>query len=116
MKDRGDFALQRIPLPRPWSSIHSRYSRSWELVLTRRLSTCRELDWVVIGDATCQDLWRTRTFLLRDDRFAQAHRPDLVIRFGRLAGVQVLMERIRQWRSPVIALDGCGTWRTPMAS
>ena len=63
---------------------------------------------VVIGDATTPHTTPYFDTLLRSDAFAQAARPDLVIRVGGLPASKVLGQRLVQWESPVVAfeLDG----------
>ena len=77
------------------------------------IGQCRELDWVVLGDATAQGATPFFDTLLRDDRFAREARPDLVIRMGGLPASKVLQERLREWGSSTTALRGAGPVADP---
>lgn len=77
------------------------------------ISTCRDLGWVVLGDATAQGSLAYFDPLLRDDEFAAAHRPDLVVRMGGLPASKVLAARLSEWAVPVVGLDGAGPIADP---
>jgi 2-succinyl-5-enolpyruvyl-6-hydroxy-3-cyclohexene-1-carboxylate synthase len=77
------------------------------------ISTCRELDWVVLGDATAEGSLPYFDPLLRDDAFARAQRPDLVIRMGGLPASKVLATRLVEWGAPVVGLDAAGPVADP---
>ena len=77
------------------------------------VATCRDLDWVVVGDATAQGTLPYFDPLLRDDEFARAHRPDLVVRMGGAPASKVLATRLREWNAPVVALMGSGDVADP---
>ena len=77
------------------------------------VATCRDLDWVVVGDATAQGTLPYWDPLLRDDDFASAQRPDLVVRMGGLPASKVLATRLREWGVPVVALRGAGDVADP---
>jgi 2-succinyl-5-enolpyruvyl-6-hydroxy-3-cyclohexene-1-carboxylate synthase len=76
---------------------------------------CDALNWVVVGDATARGAVAYADPLLRDDDFADAMRPDLVVRLGGLPSSRVLAERLRSWDSPVVALTGAGPVSDPDA-
>ncbi len=77
------------------------------------VATCRDLDWVVVGDATAQGTLAYFDPLLRDEEFARAHRPNLVVRMGGLPASKVLATRLREWDVPVVALTGAGEVADP---
>ena len=78
------------------------------------VAACVALDWVVLGDATAQGALAYFDPLLRDDGFAAAMRPDLVVRLGGLPASRVLAERLRDvGRAPVVALRGAGRVADP---
>jgi 2-succinyl-5-enolpyruvyl-6-hydroxy-3-cyclohexene-1-carboxylate synthase len=77
------------------------------------IATCRDLDWVVFGDATARGTLAYFDPLLRDDDFAAAQRPDLVVRMGGIPASKVLAERLREWDTPVVALLGSGAVADP---
>jgi 2-succinyl-5-enolpyruvyl-6-hydroxy-3-cyclohexene-1-carboxylate synthase len=77
------------------------------------IGTCRDLGWVVLGDATAQDSVPYFDPLLRDDAFAHQHRPDLVVRMGGLPASKVLAQRLAEWGAPVVAMDGGGEVADP---
>jgi 2-succinyl-5-enolpyruvyl-6-hydroxy-3-cyclohexene-1-carboxylate synthase len=70
------------------------------------IATCRDLEWVVVGDASAQGTLAYFDALLRDDDFATNQRPDLVVRMGGLPASKVLATRLREWDVPVVALGG----------
>ncbi len=77
------------------------------------IDVCRDLEWVVLGDATAQGSLAFFDPLLRDDEFAHAHRPDLVLRMGGLPASKVLATRLGEWDAPVVGLDGAGPLADP---
>jgi len=77
------------------------------------IATCRDLDWVVLGDATAQGALPYYDPLLRDDDFAAVQRPDLVVRMGGAPASKVLSTRLREWGVPVVALEGAGAVADP---
>jgi 2-succinyl-5-enolpyruvyl-6-hydroxy-3-cyclohexene-1-carboxylate synthase len=70
------------------------------------IGTCRDLDWVVLGDATARGTLPYFDPLLRDDEFARTLRPDLVVRMGGMPASKVLANRLREWGTAVVALLG----------
>ena len=76
---------------------------------------CIALDWVVLGDATSQLTMPYFDPLLRDDDFASAAAPDVIIRLGGLPASKALLERMAAWRVPVIALGGAGPVADPLS-
>lgn len=77
------------------------------------ISTCRDLDWVVLGDATAVGSLAYFDPLLRDDEFALAHRPDVIVRMGGLPASKILDMRMREWNARVVALLGAGDVADP---
>ena len=77
------------------------------------IADCVALDWVVLGDATAQGALAYFDPLLRDERFAAAVEPDVVVRLGGMPASKVLQERLREWGTPTIALDGAGPVADP---
>lgn len=77
------------------------------------VATCRDLDWVVLGDATAQGTLAYYDPLLRDNDFATSLRPDLVVRMGGVPASKVLATRLREWGVPVVALGGAGDVADP---
>jgi len=69
---------------------------------------CVALDWVVLGDATSQGTVPYFDPLLRDERFAAAVVPELVVRIGGLAASKVLQEQLDRWNVRTVALSGAG--------
>ena len=75
---------------------------------TQMVKRCRELGWVVVGDATTQGTLAYFDPLLRSDTFAERARPDVVVRLGGLVASKVLSERLRQWGVKTFAFEGAG--------
>ncbi len=101
----------------PWATIEARGARVLCVVgagvRASVVATCRALGWVVLGDATAQGSLPYFDPLLRDDSFARAQRPDLVVRMGGLPASKVLATRLVEWDTPVIGLDGAGSVSDP---
>lgn len=72
------------------------------------IATARQLNWVVLGDATAQGALAHFDPLLRSDEFSQRVRPDVVVRLGGLPASKVLGERLREWKTRTVALNGAG--------
>lgn len=72
------------------------------------ISQCRELDWVVLGDATAQGSLSYFDPLLRDDEFVSTVTPDLIVRLGGLPASKILQEQMRRWGVRTIGLPGAG--------
>jgi 2-succinyl-5-enolpyruvyl-6-hydroxy-3-cyclohexene-1-carboxylate synthase len=72
------------------------------------VATCRDLDWVVLGDATSSGTLAYYDPLLRSASFAERVRPDVVVRLGGLPASKILAERLRGWGARTIALGGAG--------
>ncbi len=72
-----------------------------------------ELGWAVIGDATVPATIPYFDALLRDTKFADVARPDIVVRLGALPASKVLAERLREWSAPIIAWRGAGRLNDP---
>lgn len=77
------------------------------------IEECRDLDWVVLGDATAQGTTPYFDPLLRDDEFAALVRPDIVVRLGGLPASKVLASRLREWKVRTVALVGAGSVADP---
>ncbi|MFZ0664864.1 MAG: 2-succinyl-5-enolpyruvyl-6-hydroxy-3-cyclohexene-1-carboxylic-acid synthase [Acidimicrobiales bacterium] len=76
-------------------------------VLADPLSGCRRRHPNVVGAADS---------ILRDDRIAQALRPDVVIRLGKIHSSKVLATRLHEWSSAgtvQVLLDGHWAWTDP---
>lgn len=69
------------------------------------LERAKELNWVVVGDATSQGAIPFADGLLRHEGFAAAVRPDLVVRIGGIPASKTLHQRLREWGVPVIGVD-----------
>jgi 2-succinyl-5-enolpyruvyl-6-hydroxy-3-cyclohexene-1-carboxylate synthase len=77
-------------------------------VTPETVRACESLNWVVLGDATALGTLPYFDALLRDDTFASAIRPDVVVRVGGLLASRVLQERLREWAVRTIGFDGAG--------
>jgi 2-succinyl-5-enolpyruvyl-6-hydroxy-3-cyclohexene-1-carboxylate synthase len=77
-------------------------------VSARMVDDCSSLNWAVVGDATALGTISYFDPLLRDARFAQEVKPDVIIRLGGLPASRVLQERLREWRVRTIGFDGAG--------
>ncbi len=77
------------------------------------IEACRDLDWVVLGDATAQGTTPYFDPLLRSDDFAKMARPDIVVRLGGLPASKVLATRLREWSVRTVALLGAGAVADP---
>jgi 2-succinyl-5-enolpyruvyl-6-hydroxy-3-cyclohexene-1-carboxylate synthase len=69
---------------------------------------CTSLNWAVIGDATALGTIAYFDPLLRDARFAEHVKPDVVVRLGGLPASRALQERLREWRVRTIGFNGAG--------
>ncbi len=74
---------------------------------------CVALGWAVLGDATAQGSLAYFDPLLRDERFATAVVPDLVVRLGGLPASKVLREQVRRWQVRAVAMNGAGPVADP---
>jgi 2-succinyl-5-enolpyruvyl-6-hydroxy-3-cyclohexene-1-carboxylate synthase len=72
------------------------------------IDTCRELNWIVLGDATAQGSLPYFDALLRSSDFARRARPDVVVRLGGIPASKVLAEQLRDWNVRTIGFDGGG--------
>lgn len=79
------------------------------------IERCRDLDWVVLGDATAQGTTAYFDPLLRDEVFAAQAKPDLIVRLGGLPASKVLAEQMRRWNVRVVGLLGAGPLADPDA-
>ncbi|HEV2427286.1 MAG TPA: 2-succinyl-5-enolpyruvyl-6-hydroxy-3-cyclohexene-1-carboxylic-acid synthase [Acidimicrobiales bacterium] len=79
----------------------------------RWLADAATLGWAVVGDATARGALPYADPLLRDDGFAAAARPDVVVRMGGVPASRTLAERVGGWGSEVIALDPWGSVADP---
>jgi len=77
-------------------------------VSARMVEDCGSMNWAVVGDATAIGTISYFDPLLRDARFAERVKPDVVVRLGGLPASRVLQERLRDWRVRTIAFDGAG--------
>lgn len=77
-------------------------------VTDRMVEDCLALNWAVVGDATTQGTIAYFDSLLRVDRFADAMKPDVVVRLGGLPASRTLQVRLREWRVRTIGFDGAG--------
>jgi 2-succinyl-5-enolpyruvyl-6-hydroxy-3-cyclohexene-1-carboxylate synthase len=66
------------------------------------------LNWAVVGDATALGTIAYFDSLLRDARFAEHVKPDVVVRLGGLPASRTLQERLREWRVRTIGFNGAG--------
>ena len=72
------------------------------------IDECRQLNWVVLGDATAQGSLPYFDALLRSTDFVDRVRPDLVVRLGGLPASKVLAEQLREWSVRTVGLSGAG--------
>ena len=72
------------------------------------IDTCRELNWVVLGDATAQGSLPYFDALLRSSDFSRRVRPDVVVRLGGIPASKVLAEQLRDWNVRTVGLRGAG--------
>ena len=77
------------------------------------IAQCRELDWVVLGDATAQGSLAYFDPLLRDESFVDGAKPDVIVRLGGLPASKVLQERMRLWKARTVGLLGAGPVNDP---
>ncbi len=77
------------------------------------VASMRSLGWAVLGDATVGSTVAHYDGLLRDASFADAARPDVIVRLGGLPASKVLAEQIRHWQVPVLAWRGSGSLSDP---
>jgi 2-succinyl-5-enolpyruvyl-6-hydroxy-3-cyclohexene-1-carboxylate synthase len=77
-------------------------------VSAQMVEDCTSLNWAVIGDATALGTIAYFDALLRDARFAEVVRPDVVVRLGGLPASRMLQERLREWRVRTIGFSGAG--------
>ncbi|HVA53762.1 MAG TPA: 2-succinyl-5-enolpyruvyl-6-hydroxy-3-cyclohexene-1-carboxylic-acid synthase [Acidimicrobiales bacterium] len=72
------------------------------------IDECRQLDWVVLGDATARGSLPYFDALLRSADFVESVRPELVVRLGGAPASRVLAEQLRAWSVRTVALSGAG--------
>jgi 2-succinyl-5-enolpyruvyl-6-hydroxy-3-cyclohexene-1-carboxylate synthase len=72
------------------------------------IEECRQLNWVVLGDATAQGSLPYFDALLRSSDFVERVRPDLVVRLGGVPASKVLAEQLRAWNVRTMGLSGAG--------
>ncbi len=72
-----------------------------------------ESGWAVIGDATVASTIAHADALLRDLAFADAVRPDVVVRLGGLPASKALSEQLRRWGIAAVAWRGAGPLSDP---
>jgi len=77
-------------------------------VSARMVDDCSSLNWAVVGDATALGTISYFDPLLRDTRFAQEVKPDVIVRLGGMPASRVLQERLREWNVRTIGFDGAG--------
>jgi 2-succinyl-5-enolpyruvyl-6-hydroxy-3-cyclohexene-1-carboxylate synthase len=77
-------------------------------VTSEMVRSCESMNWVVLGDATALGTLPYFDALLREENFAAAVRPDVVVRLGGLLASRVLQERLRGWAVRTIGFDGAG--------
>jgi 2-succinyl-5-enolpyruvyl-6-hydroxy-3-cyclohexene-1-carboxylate synthase len=77
-------------------------------VSARMVDDCSSLNWAVVGDATALGTIPYFDPLLRDARFADEVKPDVVVRLGGMPASRVLQERLREWHVRTIGFDGAG--------
>ena len=77
-------------------------------VSARMVDDCSSLNWAVVGDATALGTISYFDPLLRDTRFAEEVKPDVIVRLGGMPASRVLQERLREWRVRTIGFDGAG--------
>ena len=77
-------------------------------VTRETIDVCRQLNWVVLGDATANGTLPYFDSLLRSADFVDRVRPDVVVRLGGLPASKVLAEQLREWSVRTIALEGAG--------
>ncbi len=77
------------------------------------VASMRDCGWAVLGDATVASTIAHYDGLLRAPAFAEAARPDVVIRLGGLPASKVLGEQLRHWGIGAVAWRGAGTLSDP---
>jgi 2-succinyl-5-enolpyruvyl-6-hydroxy-3-cyclohexene-1-carboxylate synthase len=77
-------------------------------VARETIEVCRQLNWVVLGDATANGTMPYFDSLLRSSDFASRVRPDVVVRLGGLPASKILSEQLRAWGVRTIGLEGAG--------
>jgi len=77
-------------------------------VSAQMVDDCVSLNWAVVGDATALGTIAYFDSLLRDARFADHVRPDVVVRLGGLPASRALQERLRVWRVRTVGFSGAG--------
>jgi 2-succinyl-5-enolpyruvyl-6-hydroxy-3-cyclohexene-1-carboxylate synthase len=77
-------------------------------VSAQMVEDCISLNWAVVGDATALGALSYFDPLLRDVRFAELVKPDVVVRLGGLPASRMLQERLREWRVRTIGFNGAG--------
>ncbi len=69
------------------------------------VNSANDLGWIVAGDATCVGATPFVDPLLRDHRVASELRPDIVVRAGGTPASKVLAQRLREWATPIVAIE-----------
>jgi 2-succinyl-5-enolpyruvyl-6-hydroxy-3-cyclohexene-1-carboxylate synthase len=69
------------------------------------VEAAQHMNWVVVGDVTTVHATAYVDGLLRNERFAQLAKPDVVVRLGGLVASKVINATIKSWGVPVISLD-----------
>jgi 2-succinyl-5-enolpyruvyl-6-hydroxy-3-cyclohexene-1-carboxylate synthase len=77
-------------------------------VTAQMVEDCTSLNWAVVGDATALGTVAYFDSLLRDTRFADSVKPDVVVRLGGLPASRILQERLREWRVRTVGFNGAG--------
>jgi 2-succinyl-5-enolpyruvyl-6-hydroxy-3-cyclohexene-1-carboxylate synthase len=77
-------------------------------VSAQTVEDCTSLNWAVVGDATALGTVAYFDPMLRDARFAEHVRPDVVVRLGGLPASRALQERLREWRVRTVGFNGAG--------
>ena len=112
----------------PWRTIEPRESARASLALatgsrvlcvvgagvsSELIRELRELDWVVVGDATAQGTLAYFDTVLRHRELAASLRPDVIVRLGGLPASKVLGEAMADWAVTAVAFDGAGPVSDP---
>jgi 2-succinyl-5-enolpyruvyl-6-hydroxy-3-cyclohexene-1-carboxylate synthase len=79
------------------------------------IDDARTLNWAVVGDATARGSLAYADPLLRHEQISAILEPDVVVRIGGIPASKFLAQRLVEWDSPVIALEGAGPVADPDA-
>jgi 2-succinyl-5-enolpyruvyl-6-hydroxy-3-cyclohexene-1-carboxylate synthase len=77
------------------------------------VTTARELDWAVVGDATQRGAIPYADPILRHETTAHALRPDVVVRLGGIPASKVIAQRLATWGVEIIGFEDCGFLADP---